>query len=292
MPLTTIYDGGTRIVGDATALQESLHPATMAYVNAMRSPTGGNYAMTVNEIDAVNNMVKAMVANGIWSKMKAVYPVIGGTAAAHKYNLVDPRDADAAFRLAFNGGGWTHSSTGMTPNGTSSWANTFLVPSTSLSVSSGHLSFYSRIQALLSGNIEIGSSQGPGVANICSMLIGRVTLNLSQFTWGVQSAGTIPQIISTVTQGFFIGNQNGATASGRNLYRNSVVGNSTANYGTPIMPSPPISIGALNDATSGRGFFSSRQCSFASIGDGLTDAEVKAFTTIVQAFQTKLGRQV
>lgn len=292
MPLTTIYGDGTRVIGDANALQQSLHPTVMAYINIMQSSTGGNYAMTVNEIDAVNNMVQALVSNGIWTKIKAIYPIIGTTAAAHKFNLKDPRDADAAFRLAFNGGGWTHSSTGMTPNGTSSWANTFLVPSTSLSVSSGHLSFYSRIQALISGNIEIGSSQGPGVANICSMIIGRVTLNLSQFTWGVQSAGTIPQIISTVTQGFFIGNQNGATASGRNLYRNSVVGNSTANYGTPIMPSPPISIGALNDVSAGRVFFSSRQCSLASIGDGLTDAEVKAFSTIVQAFQTKLGRQV
>lgn len=292
MPLTTIYGDGTRVIGDANALQQSLHPTVMAYINIMQSSTGGNYAMTVNEIDAVNNMVQALVSNGIWTKIKAIYPIIGTTAAAHKFNLKDPRDADAAFRLAFNGGGWTHSSTGMTPNGTTSWANTFLVPSTSLSVSSGHLSFYSRIQALLSGNIEIGSSSGAAVANICSMIIGRVTVNISQFTWGVQSTGTIPQIISSVTQGFFIGNQNGPTASGRNLYRNSVVGNSTTNYGSPIMPSTSISIGALNDVSAGRVFFSSRQCSLASIGDGLTDAEVKAFSTIVQAFQTKLGRQV
>ena len=291
MPLTTIYDDGTRIVGDVNAIEQTLHPTVMNYVNIMRSSTGGNYAMTLNEIDAVNNMVQALVSNGLWTKIKAIYPIIGTTAAAHKFNLKDPRDTNAAFRLSFLGGGWTHDANGATPNGTTSYADTFLSPSTSLSVSSGHLSFYSRIQALLSGNIEIGSSQGAGVANICSMIIGR-TVNLSQFTWGVQSTGTIPTIISTLTQGFFIGNQNGATASGRNIYRNASAGTAPSSYGSPIMPSPSITIGALNDISAGRTFFSSRQCSFASIGDGLTDAEVKAFSTIVQAFQTKLGRQV
>ncbi len=67
MPLTTIYGDGTRIVGDANALEQTLHPTVMAYINIMHSPTGGNYAMSVNEIDAVNNMVQALVSNGIWT---------------------------------------------------------------------------------------------------------------------------------------------------------------------------------------------------------------------------------
>jgi hypothetical protein len=35
-----------------------------------------------------------------------------------------------------------------------------------------------------------------------------------------------------------------------------------------------------------------REQAFASLGTGLTDAEVSAFYTAVQAFQTTLGRQV
>jgi hypothetical protein len=291
MPVTTIYDDGTRIVGDANAIEQTLHPTVMDYINIMRSSTGGNYAMTLNEIDAVNNMVQALVYNGIWTKIKAIYPVIGTTAAAHKFNLKDPRDADAAFRLAFNGGGWTHSSTGMTPNGTTSWANTFLVPSTSLSVSSGHTSFYSRVQALLASNLDMGASSGLGAANICSIAIARTT-NQSSSSWGAQTAGTIAFFPSSSSQGFFINNQNGATAASRNLYRNGIAGTAATSYGTPIMPTVSFAIGALNDATLGRGNFSSRQCSLASIGDGLSDIEIKAFSTIVQAYQTKLGRQV
>jgi hypothetical protein len=291
MPLTTIYGDGTRIVGDANALEQTLHPTVMDYINIMQSASGGNYAMSVNEIDAVNNMVQALVANGIWTKIKAIYPIIGTTAAAHKFNLKDPRDADAAYRLSFLGGGWTHSSNGATPNGTTSWANTFLVPSTSLSVSSGHISFYSRVQALLASNLDIGASSGVTAANLCAIGIGRNT-NSSLFTWGTQATGTLATLSSSSSQGFFVGNQNAATAAGRNIYRNALIGSATTNYGTPVLPTVSFAIGALNDATVGRASFSSRQCSLASIGDGLTNIEIKAFTTIVQAFQTKLGRQV
>jgi len=291
MPLTTLYGDGTRIVGDANALEQTLHPTVMDYINIMQSASGGNYAMSVNEIDAVNNMVQALVSNGLWTKIKAIYPIIGTTAAAHKFNLKDPRDADAAYRLSFLGGGWTHSSNGATPNGTTSWANTFLVPSTSLSVSSGHISFYSRVQALLASNIDIGASSGVAAANICAFAIGRTT-NSSQFTWGTQATGTIASFSSSSSQGFFVANQNAATAAGRNIYRNAIIGSATTNYGTPVLATVSFAIGALNDATIGRVAFSSRQCSLASIGDGLTNIEINAFTTIVQAYQTKLGRQV
>ena len=88
---------------------------------------------------AINILVKDMKSSGLWSKMKAVYPMVGGTATSMKFNLKDPRDLDAAFRLTWSGG-WTYSATGATPNGTNAYADTKLVPSTSLSTSSAHFS--------------------------------------------------------------------------------------------------------------------------------------------------------
>jgi hypothetical protein len=38
--------------------------------------------------------------------------------------------------------------------------------------------------------------------------------------------------------------------------------------------------------------YSSKQCAFSSIGDGLSSAEATNFYNIVQAFQTTLSRQV
>ena len=74
---------------------------------------------------AINTLVDDLKTYGIWSKTKAIYPMVGGTATTHKYNLKDPRDLDAAFRLSFSGG-WTHSSNGALPNGITAYSDTFL----------------------------------------------------------------------------------------------------------------------------------------------------------------------
>lgn len=58
------------------------------------------------------------------SKFHAFYPMRGGTAATHKWNMIDLRDVDAAFRMTFDGGGWVHSATGAKGNGSSSYGNT------------------------------------------------------------------------------------------------------------------------------------------------------------------------
>jgi len=104
---------------------------------------------------AINTLVNDLKTYGIWTKMKAIYPFVGGSATSHKFNLKDPRDLDAAFRLVFNGG-WTHASTGAKPNGTTGYAKTFYNPSSNLTP---FLGYYS----ITNGNtgtdqIDMGSS--------------------------------------------------------------------------------------------------------------------------------------
>ena len=55
--------------------------------------------LTTAEEVVVDNLVKGFKYNGTWSKHKAIYPMIGGTASAHKFNLKDPRDLDVWFRI-------------------------------------------------------------------------------------------------------------------------------------------------------------------------------------------------
>jgi hypothetical protein len=291
MPFTTIYGGSpsTRVIGDGTAIEQALHPTVMNYIAEMRSPTGGNYAMSVNEIEAVNNMVQAMVANGIWSKMRAVYPVIGGTAAAHKYNLVDPRDADAAFRLSFLGGGWTHNSNGMTPNGTTSYANTFLNPSTTLTLNNTHLAYYTStstvannqrdIAVFINGEnpvLSIGTNTNLVVSDSYNAPANRLTATMNNGSGLVSGSRTSSTSHKAFLNGIQLGNTDTASTSGQSL------------------PNAPLYIGCANitGAGSGTSAFSNKNYRFISIGDGLTDAEARAFYQIVQTFQTKLGRQV
>ena len=39
---------------------------------------------------AINTLVVQMKADNIWTKMKAIYPLVGGTATTHKWNLKNP----------------------------------------------------------------------------------------------------------------------------------------------------------------------------------------------------------
>ena len=80
---------------------------------------------------AINQLVLDFKTAGTWGLMLGIYPFIGGSAVTHKWNLRDPRDTDASYRLTFSGG-WTHSSTGAFSNGTNAYANTFINPSTSV----------------------------------------------------------------------------------------------------------------------------------------------------------------
>jgi hypothetical protein len=75
---------------------------------------------------AINTLVTDLKTYNIWTKMKALYPFVGGSAFSHKFNLKDPRDDNGAFRLLFVNG-WTHSSTGALPNGTDAYADTIIL---------------------------------------------------------------------------------------------------------------------------------------------------------------------
>ena len=116
--------------------------------------------------NAINELVVGLKGNSLWTKMIAIYPFVGGTATTHKFNLKDPRDLDTAFRLTFSGT-VTHNSNGITPNGTNGYANTYLIPSTSMTNNNTHISYYSRTNSL-SNRIEIG----------VSMAVSRIVMHL------------------------------------------------------------------------------------------------------------------
>jgi hypothetical protein len=231
-------------------------------------------------LTAINQLVLDLKSYGIWTKMKAIYPFIGGTAALHKWNLKDPQDTDAAFRLVF-AGGWTHSSTGAKPNGTNSYADTKLTSSVSLSQNSTHISYYSRTQS--NGiEVEIGSASGPNAGDPGSLLEIR-TSGISYYR--VNSGANYLTYTDADSRAFYIGNRTASNVV--NGWRNStkVATGTTASTG---LSNKVFVLGAL--FTGGFAFYSVKECSFSSIGDGLTDTEAANFYTAVQAYNTTLGR--
>ena len=112
-------------------------------------------------LGALNTFDTGLISNGLASKMKALYPFVGGTANTHKYNFMDARDLDVAFRGIFNGG-FAHSSNGILPNGTNAYFDSLLIPSSILSNISACVGIYSRTNSDVVGrDIHASNSISP-----------------------------------------------------------------------------------------------------------------------------------
>ena len=231
---------------------------------------------------AINTLVAQLKIAGIWSKMKALYPFVGGTAAQHRFNLKSPGTTNADFYLAFNGGG-THGPNGYQPNG-NSYANTYLIPSTSLLQNSTHISYYSRTNTAGSG-IDFGVYQTSPQSNLYAYI--KYTDGKSYFRVNRSSGAAESSLLITSSSIFFMINR--TDVSNESVF----VNNTKTSFGrvSTGLSTNPIPFGVLsNNGTYVS--YSNRECAFASIGDGLTDAEATAFYTAVQAYQTTLGRNV
>lgn len=235
---------------------------------------------------ATNKLVIDLKAANIWTKMKAVYPFVGNTASSQKYNLKDPRDLNAAYRLSFFGGG-TFSANGYLPNGTNAYADTFLAPSTApLTNNSTHISIYSRTN-ILANTSDIGSLTGSGLININTRYNdGNLYADQYNFT------SNRITIANANSQGFYLSSRTSSTVF--KLFKNaSQFGSTVTNVSTPNVTTitDKIYLSSLNNSGVATNF-SNRELAFASIGDGLTDAEALAFYNAVQTFNTTLNRQV
>lgn len=231
---------------------------------------------------ATNKLVVDLKAANIWTKMKAVYPMVGGTSTTCKFNLKNPVDSNAAYRLVFSGGG-TFSSNGYQPNGTNSFADTFLTTS-AMALNSGHLSYYSRTNSTILGE-EMGALQNS--PNSYTDLV----INYSGFgaTFRYNDGGNATGTANANTQGFYAGSRTAGNLI--KLFKNGLSIQSLTSASNTTSSTRTIFIGAVNNSGT-PSFYSNRQCAFASIGDGLTDAEALAFYNAVQLFNTTLGRQI
>jgi|694.fasta_scaffold92802_7 hypothetical protein len=231
---------------------------------------------------AICTLVSDLQIYGIWTKMRAIYPFVGGTASTHKFNLKDPQDTNAAFRLVFNGG-WTHSSNGAKPNGTNAFANTYLSPSGFLSLNNTSISYYSRENLDFTGSPIAAFSTGNGLL----ILSPRTDTGVQTDNSGVNNT-TSGTGAATRRDGLFTASRIISTAF--KVYRNAVVYRNSTITSTSLS-TVNLYVGARNNNNSAIQY-SALQCAFASIGDGLTDTEASNLYTAVQAYQTTLGRQV
>lgn len=230
---------------------------------------------------AINTLTLSYKSSGVWAKRKAIYPFIGGVAGAHKFNLKDPRDLDAAFRLSF-AGGLTHNSTGVTGNGVNGYINTHLIPTIDFTNNSIGFTISNRTNAATSTQDGTFSSSTLDFVWSLRWIDDRIFIdNFNSTTLRVQVTGI------TDARGITSLSRTGATTS--KIFKNGVQVGSTLTTSVNNFSGLNGKIYLFNRtdlATS----YSNKNYDFVSFGGGLTDAEQAIEHTIISTFNTALGR--
>ena len=248
----------------------------------------------LTHINAVHRLVKDLKNNKLWDKLRVVYPFVGGTQQSHSFNLKDPRDLDSARRIQFYGG-WTHSSTGAQPNGTSGWANTFYNAFTDgINVSEMHLSYYSRTNTDNTG-VEIGVQSSSTVLWYLQLKNANYTYFGENNSYNRTYGASVYRVASSSGDGnFFLQNSMYGTSRYAWVYKNGSLVNNIGmanNWAYDSLINKSVYIGAINNGTTASNF-SNKEVSFASIGDSMTEIEIFKYNIIIQKYQTALNRQI
>jgi hypothetical protein len=230
--------------------------------------------------------------------MDAIYPFVGGTSTSHKFNLKNPADTNGAFRLVFNGG-VTHNSNGVTFNGTTGYADTNWAANPQISMTDYiSISIYSRTDSrtatirtdMAVQNFNYNSTTGglwlSSYYNTGSPSVIFQNDLPNSYTYAYYAAdGT-----NTNTTGYYVGIQDATNTA---VYRNgTLIGlNNVAKSASRSYSTSNLFIGADN-YNGGARRYSDRNFAFAHIGTSMSSGDTSNLYTIVQTYQTTLGRQV
>jgi hypothetical protein len=247
-------------------------PAAQAFINA----TG----ISGSNATAINQLVLDLKSNSLWDKIDAAYPLIGGTSSSTSYNLIDT----TTYQITWNGT-ITFASTGVTGNGTNGWGNTNYRPSTELATSNMHLSQYKR---------TTGNTNAYDIAGVNYPASGLSTPENMMAQFGNTFYGAFSHVqplpFVTVTEtgkiGFFSASN---LSNSTEIYKNGTsLATGAFTFGKSLQT---IGLMCLNRDTS-QTDFSTREYAWFSIGEGLDDTDMSNFNTVIQTYQTSLGRNV
>jgi PKD repeat protein len=226
---------------------------------------------------AITNLVADLKTAGIWTKMKAIYPFVGGTATTHKYNLKDPQDTNAAFRINFFGG-IVHDANGVTGNGTNGYFDTNYNDSTQNILNNASAWAYARNNLAINGDTLLSTVDSINNANQIN------PRNASNAIGTRMQTTTVNSTPNTDSRGLF--GLNRITGSNYSVWRNVV--KTTINEASTSLQNANI----LGFWFSFGPVYSLRNMAFMALGEGLSDPEATDLYNAIQTFQTALSRQV
>jgi len=244
-----------------------------AYLSAVIS-AGGSVDATIS--GATDTLFTSLKSAGLYSKISIMYPLLGGTGNSHSINALDPTSTTYDITFA---GTMTHSVSGTTGGAVNGAYGKVSYNSSNLATNNMSVGVYSN---------KVVSPGGGGWYDWGWWNGGFGIDGIIQFASGTLSAyfrtgGSYLSVSNANSTGMYIWN---ADATGKQIYRNGSVltSDSDTTWNNPNLADLYLWSLGVNNQNSGRRF------AFYYLGTKLTSGEVSTLSTIINTFQTSLGR--
>ncbi|HTQ49259.1 MAG TPA: hypothetical protein VMJ12_01015, partial [Candidatus Acidoferrales bacterium] len=226
--------------------------------------------------NAINSLVLAMKADGTWSKMDCIYPLVGGTSNTCSWNLRNT----SKFRIAWTGS-MTFNANGITGDASTAFGDTQFNPTTATSpnyaLNSASYGFYNKTASPTDNSCLMGII----AANFASVRV----LSGNYVQRGPNDANGVQGQPPVVT---------GLIASTRTSSSTVTIYTPSTSTGSGSSTSSAVPNGDFYlDAEDNGGLFkpSNANLAFAFIGSALSSTDYSNLAADVLAFQTALSRQ-
>lgn len=222
---------------------------------------------------AINQLVSDLQSTGLWEKHQIIYPFVGGTAASHSVNLIDPE----SFQLLW-GGADQHNTLGIRSTTGSAGSTPYAFTSQFAPNSFCHTVY-------LSGpGMTMRPGEGPEISIMSSeAYMQSYWRHPDNYTY--LASGSFSSYVAWYTQGSlkgFCGHYSINSTQSRARYKNINASNSASiNY--PIPPTQPASLSVGSNSIA--------PISWIAIGGQMTEQNMLDLYTVVEAYQSALGRQ-
>ena len=264
---------------------------TTAFMTAISIPDDSTlyYSGTPQEItgegmwDAVDALVVGLKADSLWTGIKALYPMIGGTASRHERNLKNPADTNAAHRILW-GGGVTHTATGAKGNGTNGYGDCNIQPS-DFAQDSLMGGFY-LIRTPNFDSCQMGAGNTGATAS--RFLCGANHSTRGTLGWVNQYGFTDTTFITPQVGNFLI--QRTPTSSGAELYLNGTFEHEIVEVLSSQVINRNVNLFCENNTS--KLYYSDAELAIAYLSSSLSSSDVTKLHNRITTYQTGLGRNV
>lgn len=226
---------------------------------------------------AINDLVVGLKTDGLWTKIHAAYPIIGGTSSSHAVNLKTPGTRNLTYTV-----GWTHSANGMTPSGTAYADSNFNPLTVGITKTNFGVSAYSRTNIVQSGCLV-------GIVSGTSYIELRPRLSSTLDFLGCYDDSNAIGNYLTNSLGLFTASRSGTT---QKFYQGGTEKSQRTGFAATADINGNIYIGGRNFVGNPADTYSTKQTAWVAFHEFFDATQQTNYSNRIQTYQTTLGRQV